>query len=332
MGRLTVAVSLSLFVCLVVVTASFAAGVQKYSIGSGAMGGGWQIGVGAAVQMLNEQLRDKYSFTAAASGGSVENIRRMITGEYQTVWVHTTSLYDAWNGVGLFEGQKPFKDIRAVEKISDNSFSIVCLAKSPIRNFMDLAGKRVNFGPAGSGGVPIARAIFKTLGLTEKMKISNINFQAAAQALKDGQMDVTINPGSPYVMPATVEIARSVQVRIIEPSPEEVKRIEAELPYLSLGVVPADKAPGENSDRDRKAFFWCTYWVALKSLSDGVVYDMLKITQEPKNREILMKVSNLYETAGPEFEPLLKIGIPMHPGAVKFWKEQKAKLPAALLK
>src|SRR4030042_4419017 len=78
------------FTGLVTTAAVSAAEVQKYSIGSGAMGGGWQIGVGAAVQMLTEQLKGKYFFTAAASGGSVENIRRMVTGEYQTVWVHTT--------------------------------------------------------------------------------------------------------------------------------------------------------------------------------------------------------------------------------------------------
>ncbi len=61
-----------------------AAEVQKYVWGSGPMGGLWRIGVGAAVQLINEQYKDKYFFTAASSGGGIENMRRLITGEFDT--------------------------------------------------------------------------------------------------------------------------------------------------------------------------------------------------------------------------------------------------------
>ncbi len=103
----------------IMITLGFAtaAEIKSYVFGSGQMGGPWRIGVGAGVQILNEQLKEKYSFTAAASGGSVENMRRMVGGEYHTIWVHINNLYDAWNGVGLFEGQKPFKNIRVLELI-----------------------------------------------------------------------------------------------------------------------------------------------------------------------------------------------------------------------
>ena len=94
---------------LIMAGTASAAEVKNYVFGSGPMGGPWRIGVGAGVQILNEQLKDKYSFTAAASGGSVENVRRMMNGEYHTIWAHINNMYDSWNGVGLFEDRSPSK-------------------------------------------------------------------------------------------------------------------------------------------------------------------------------------------------------------------------------
>jgi TRAP transporter TAXI family solute receptor len=309
-----------------------AAEVKNYVFGSGPMGGPWRIGVGAGVQILNEQLKDKYSFTAAASGGSVENVRRMMGGEYHTCWVHVNNMYDAWNGVGLFEGQKPFKEMRVLAYLVDQAINITALAKSPIKNLSDLAGKKVNIGPAGSGGVPIAKAIFKALGIADKVKIVNVSFEAGAQALKDGQIDVSMIPGGPYVSPAVVEISRSTTLRIVEPTPAEAKKIESEVSYLYLSTIPANKSVGEGADKEKKALFWSLYWIALKSMPDEVVYDILKVTQDPKNKEVLGKVQNYWVTTGPEFSSLAKVGIPLHPGAAKFWKEKGAKIPAELLK
>jgi hypothetical protein len=215
--------------------------------------------------------------------------------------------------------------------MTDQAVCAVTLAKSPIKSFADLAGKKVNIGPAGSGGVPIAKAMFKALGLEDKVKIVYIGFEAGAQSLKDGQIDAILNPGGPYVTPSVSEISHSVTLRTIEPSPEEAKKIESALSYLYVGAIPANKSVGENSDKEKRAFFWSMYWVALPSMEDQAVYDMLKVTQDPKNKELLGKVLNYWLAAGPKFDTLVKMGIPLHPGAVKFWKERGVKIPQEIL-
>jgi hypothetical protein len=241
-------------------------------------------------------------------------------------------MYDAWNGVGLFEGQKPFKEMRVLAYLIDQAINVATLAKSPIKNLSDLAGKKVNIGPAGSGGVPIARAIFKALGITDKVKIVNVSFEAGAQALKDGQIDVSMIPGGPYVSPAIVEISRSVTIRIVEPTTEEAKKVESEVSYLYLSVIPPNKSVGESADKEKKALFWSLYWIAVASMPDEVVYDILKVTQEPKNKEVLGKVVSYWITTGPKFSSMVKVGIPLHPGAVKFWREKGITLPGELIK
>jgi hypothetical protein len=67
-------------------------------------------------------------------------------------------------------------------------------------------------------------------------------------------------------------------------------------------------------------------------MPDQAVYDALKVTQEPKNREMLTKVMKLWGESGPVFGPVAKMGIPLHPGAVKYWQEKGVKLPPEMVK
>jgi uncharacterized protein len=308
-----------------------AADVQKYNWGSGPMGGLWRIGVGAAVQLINEEYKDKYFYTAAATGGGVENVRRMIGGEFDTTWAHINIMEEAWTGTGLFEGQKPFKDMRVMVFMGDQAVCVVALAKSPIKTFSDLAGKKVNVGAPGGIGVSISKSIFKALGIEDKVKMSFLNPEGAAQGLKDGHIDAVLAPGSPFT-PSFVELARSVTLRLIEPTKSEEEKIEKRLPYMVLKTIAPNTAPGENADKPRKAYFWGQYWVARPAMPDQAVYDALKVTQEPKNKEMLTKVMTLWGESGPEFKPVVKIGIPLHPGAVKYWQEKGVKLPPELVK
>jgi uncharacterized protein len=314
-----------------IISSANAAEVQRYTWGSGTMGGLWRIGVGAAVQMINEQYKDKYFYTAAASGGGVENMRRMIGGEYDTIWVQTNVMEEARTGTGIFEGQKPFKEMRALAFMGDQAVCVIALSKSPIKSFGDLAGKKVNVGTPGSVGVTIAKSMFKALGIDDKVKLSFLNPEGAAQGLKDGHLDAALAPGSPFT-PSFVELARSTSIRLIEPTKAEEDKIEKGLPYMETKVIAPNTAPGENGDKPRRAFFWGQYWIARPGMPDQAVYDALKVTQEPKNKEILTKVMVLWGESGPSFGPIAKMGIPLHPGAIRFWQEKGVKLPPELLK
>jgi TRAP-type uncharacterized transport system substrate-binding protein len=47
---------------------------------------------------------------------------------------------------------------------------------------------------------------------------------------------------------------------------------------------------------------------------------------------MLAKVMNLWAVSGPAFEAVVQMGIPIHPGAAKYWTEQGVKLPPELVK
>jgi len=301
---------------------AFAQEVKKYVYASGTMGGSWRPAIGAAVQLINEQFKDKYSFTAASSQGAVYNLRLMTSGEFDMGWVYLPSLYDVWNGVGIFEGEKPFREITLVEKMIDQGIGPVVLDDSPIKTFSDMKGKHVCYGAAGSGGIPIAHAVLKALGIKDTVKETFVSFTAGAEALKNRNVDVLLIPGGPYISNSLIQISRSVKLRVVEPTPEEVKKIRKEAPYLVLGVIPPNKAPGVNSDRERKLYFYDVFWAALPRVPSEVIYDVLSLTQDQKNKEMLGKVVRYWTTAEPGIASLEQVGVPYHPGAAKYWQEK----------
>jgi TRAP transporter TAXI family solute receptor len=305
--------------------------VQKYVWGSGTMGGLWRIGVGAAVQLINEEYKDKYFFTAAASGGGIENMRRMAGGDFDMSWSQVNVMHDAWNGAGIFEGQKPFRDMRNLMFMGDQTVCVIAPAKSDIRTFGDLAGKKVSVGTPGSIAVSVAKDMFRALGILDTVKLVYLSPDAGGQQLKDGHVDAALAPGSP--LPSSwVELARSTPIRLVEPTKAEAEKIGHGMTYMYLQDIAPNTAPGENADKPRTAFFWGQYWVAKPSVPDQVIYDIVKTTQEPKNKQMLAKVMNLWAVSGPDFAAVAKMGIPIHPGAAKYWTEKGVKLPPELVR
>ena len=221
--------------------------------------------------------------------------------------------------------------MRLIMFVGDQTVCVISLAKSPIKHFSDLAGKKVNVGAPGGIGPSIAKDMFKALGILDKVKLSYLNPEGASQGLKDGQLDAALAPGNPFT-PSFVEFARSATIRLVEPSKEEEAKMEKALPYMYVKAIAPNTAPGENADKPRNAFFWGQYWVARPAMPDQVIYDIAKITQEPKNREMLAKVMNLWGVSGPEFASVAKMGMLLHPGAAKFWQEKGVKLPPEVLK
>ena len=68
---------------------------------------------------------------------------------------------------------------------------------------------------------------------------------------------------------------------------------------MELKVI--DPTPDRGKTRQARNAFFGAVWVAKANMPDQAVYDALKITMEPKNREMLTKVMKLSGTSGPVF-------------------------------
>jgi TRAP-type uncharacterized transport system substrate-binding protein len=71
--------------------------------------------------------------------------------------------------------------------------------------------------------------------------------------------------------------------------------------------------------------------IAHSGVSDGTVYKILKAVYSDKGKAFLEKSAGKIVKQMTKVDGLRSITVPLHPGAVKFWKEQGAKIPAGLM-
>ncbi|MFB3103174.1 MAG: TAXI family TRAP transporter solute-binding subunit, partial [Alphaproteobacteria bacterium] len=110
------------------VIAGAAQAAESYRIGGGPAGGGWHPAVSAGAQLLNAELSDKYKFNYSPSNGSVDNVRRVSLGKFDTAWGHIGQVFQAWNGVGLFKEDGANHDFRVIANVRKQSQIVAVLA------------------------------------------------------------------------------------------------------------------------------------------------------------------------------------------------------------
>lgn len=277
-------------------------------------GGTWYNMVGGAINLYNEKIPG-VKFSVEASGGSVENVRRVATGEADFGMAYSSHMYEAWSGKGNFEG-KPSQDIRALCEVYHSSHYFVTLKNKNINSIKDLEGKKVALGAPGSGTSDNSRRVFDTLGV--KVNGVELSFGDAARALQDGKLDALGQGGAPAA--GVVELAASQDILIIHFSDEELDKIVKLAPYFEKGKLPANTYRGQ--DKEVPTFFFSVYKIANKKVPDDVVYNLLKVTFDPEGKKYLANVHPQWKELKNNPEGIKQLGVPYHPGAEKFWKEQ----------
>jgi len=58
---------------------------------------------------------------------------------------------------------------------------------------------------------------------------------------------------------------------------------------------------------------------------------MLKVAFDPKHAKQIGKIHKHLKSLSASFDGMTSLGIPLHPGAVRFWKEQGLDIPTELM-
>ena len=85
-----------------------------------------------------------------STGGSMENLIRLRTGDLDFGIVRSDMGYDALLSLAEFDGEPPFGDLRSVMALHSEPLIVIARADSGIRRLTDVAGHRINLGPPGS--------------------------------------------------------------------------------------------------------------------------------------------------------------------------------------
>jgi TRAP transporter TAXI family solute receptor len=256
--------------------------------------------------------------TAQASNGSVANINAVTSGQAESGFTQADVAAWAYTGTGLYEGKGKVEDLRLIANLYPESLHFVATKSSGVKTISDLKGKRVSLDEPGSGTLVDARIILKAFGLSEKdIKPEYLKPNQASDKVKDGSLDAFVFVGG-YPTAAISELAATGSGVVLLPiDGPQAEAIRKEYPFFAVDSIPA------NTYKDVPAVTTLAVgaqWVTSAKQSDDLVYNITKSLWSDKTRAVLDAGHAKGKVIRKE-TALAGAGIPVHPGAEKFYKE-----------
>lgn len=289
------------------------------TIGTGGITGVYYPTGGAIAKIVNAK-KDTYNIraTVESTGASVFNINALMSGDLEFGIAQADRQYQAYNGLSEWEG-KPQKDLRAVFALAPEAVTFVAAEDSGIKTLADAKGKVINLGNPGSGNRQNAIDVFEAAGLNieKDLKGEGIKAADAPRMLQDGRIDgffYTVGHPNGNIKEAT---AGKRKCRIV--SIPDIAALTEKFPYYSLTTIDMSQYPeASNKDEEVKTVGMLATLVTSAKVPDEAVYAVTK--------EIFENLDE-FKTLHPALAGLTKEGMlegltaPLHPGAVKYYKE-----------
>ena len=307
---------------------SIAKSAEFFSIGTGGPTGVYfQVGNAVCKMVATIQSADHgrkkgtdkaYRCSAPSTGGSTYNIGQIMQGELQFGVAQSDWQYHAYNGTRP-DKVKPYDKLRAVFSAHPEPFQIIARKGSRIKDWNSLKGKKVNIGNPGSGQRGTFEVLMEAHGVDTGYFGSTSELTSSEQsgALCDKKIDAfgyTVGVPNAGVAQSTDGCGAS----IINLDTDAVKKLVADNPFYAFATIP--KGTYKTSKKDVTTFGVMASFVTSADVSDDLVYAVTKAVFE--NLETFKKQHPAFANLDPK--KMIKDGLsaPLHPGAIKYYKEK----------
>ena len=280
---------------------------------TGPMGGSWYPLGGAISDAIQKAIPG--ATVAVTPGGGVANVEGVQLGKAELGFSNSSS------GVDGVSGRPPFKSkmdkVRQLANLYPQYFQMVVPADKGIKSVADLKGKVISPGPKGHTGEFASRQLLEIYGLSynDMAKVHHVGYNDTVSLMKDGHCDgfllCTTVPAS-----AIMDLASTRKIDLISMPEDKIKAMQ----NLNSGYIPRmiPKGTYQGVDHDISGFGFFTHLIVRADISDELVYKITKVMVEnlPNFANVVSAMKGL------QAEDLaLDIGVPFHPGALKYYKE-----------
>jgi TRAP transporter TAXI family solute receptor len=256
--------------------------------------------------------------TAVASNGSVANVNAVASGSMQSGFTQSDVAYWAFNGSGIYDGRPKVEVLRAIANLYPESFHLVVRKGLGVKSMADLKGKRMSLDEPGSGTLVDARLILGAYGLTEKdIKAEYLKPQQSADKLKDGALDGFFSVAG-WPQGAIAELAATTGVDLVAIDGPEADKLIKQYSFFAADEIP-DGA--YKNVAGVKTLSVNAIWATSSKQPDPLIYAVTAALWNPNTRKLLDSGHAKGKTIRLE-TALQGLGIPLHPGAEKFYKEK----------
>ena len=294
---------------------------QKFvTIGTGGVTGVYYAAGGAICRLMNKD-RAKHGIRCSveSTGGSVFNINTIKAGELDFGVAQSDWQFHAAKGSAVFEKDGAFKELRAVFSVHPEPFTVLARKEANITKFEDFKGKRFNVGNPGSGTRASMESLLAAMGmkLGDFALASELKADEHGAALCDNKIDGFFygvgHPAANIQDPVTTCGAKLVPL-----TGPAVDKIVSGAPYYAKVNIPGGLYAG--NPNPTPTYGVLATFVSSTKTPDSTVYELVKAVFE--NFDDFKKLHPAFGNLDPK--DMIKNGIsaPLHPGAVKYYKEK----------
>lgn len=312
------------FACLIIAAAALGLAVDGAGAATfvrmvtGPAGGAWYPYGAKMSELFQKEI--KGISTSSGPGGGVGNIRDVNDGNAEIGWTFGNTAYDGYNGRGKFK--KKETNIRFLANLYPGILQMAVAKDSSIKSLRDIVGKNISPGKLTFSGNIAFEKLIKLYGITyDKIKqaggtIHRVGFSDSAALLKDGHIDLmvamTTAPNAAFIsidfQPGfrLLPVSNAIASKFVKQNPGFIRTDIPAGTYKSVtSDVPAIAAP--------------TVLIINKNVSNDLAYKITKVLWE--HHKDLVQV-NKFWTHVKLADALQGAEIPVHPGAMRFYKEK----------
>jgi hypothetical protein len=298
-----------------------AAAQQKYiTIGTGGVTGVYYAAGGAICRLVNkDRAKHNIRCSVESTGGSVFNVNTIKAGELDFGFAQSDVQFNAIKGVGQFQKDGAYGDLRAVFAVHPEPFTVVARKEANVAQFTDFKGKRFNVGNPGSGTRASMEELLAAMGwkLTDFSLASELKADEHGPALCDGKIDgffyAVGHPSANIQDPTT-----SCGAKLVSLTGPVVDKLVAEKPFYGKVTIPGGMYP--NNPNPTQTYGVLATIVTSAKTPDAVVTEVVRAVFEnfDEFKKLHPALANLNK------EDMVKQGLsaPLHPAAAAYYRQQ----------
>ncbi len=293
------------------------AAAQQVTLMTGPQGGSW-VPLGGALKHMWEKAVPGLQIQQTPGAG-IANVRGVDEGKAQIGFANSSTTVDGLAGRPPYP--KKVTKVCQVANLYPQYFQVAALADAKVNSYADLKGKTLVTQPKGNTAEALTAEILKLNGLSYQ-SLAKANFQAsytdAVALMKDGHAQV-MTLGTTAPASAVMDLASARDMKLVPVDDKTMDALRKENAGYQKLTIKAGTYPKQ--DKDVPVIGYSTHIIAACDLPEDAVYKMTKAMAE--NVEAMAAVVKPIGGLTPKVMAA-DIGIPLHKGAAKFYKEAGA--------
>ena len=317
----------SLVACALTIGAVLLAGnafsqQKTIAIGTGGTGGVYYPLGGGLANLLSKHLPG-YQATAEVTGGSVDNLKLIGSGQSEVAFTMADAALDAFKGEDKFRGAKV--SVRTLMVLYPNRMHVVTIEGTGIEKMSDLKGKRVSTGSPGSATEVMAFRVIEAAGLNRDrdMRRERLGVAESVNAIKDRKIDAFFWVGGlPTAAVTDLGATPGLKIKMVDHS-DVVDKMNAKYGNLYVtDVIPAETYPKQ--DRDNNISTVWNILVTNDKMPDNIAFAINKVVFDYKAD--LIAVHKEAEAIDYKYQLKDNSPVPWHPGALRYFADKGVKM------